>query len=789
LLSGYYPNLSPVQIKLMHEVNMRINLESIDFFYDKEDHYLKILRFLRARKFDIDAAMEMIRNDAKWRHEGGRSGLQQRTVDDYIKVNCPLSKVWSYYPTWIQGHDKQNRPVSYRKFSHFETWNLLKIASIATIIDFHIWESEQAVRIMQESSRDCGYNIETFTVVIDSTGFGFRNLTSDGFAFVRAIAGIDSDHYPERLGTLVVINAPAAVSVAWKVVSGFLDEATRVKIRIFGTDQKEWQAVLFDLIDKDQLPRAYGGKLPDLDYDDAMDGLNPRPQLERSGSERLSLDRRNSERRNSERRNSPRKSFDESDPTRQSQQLKPSHTSDDDKLKMAADAAAAYDSNNSTATSDSDEAPNANNTALISNSSSTDSQDPKPCLISSAVIMEDHFALSELTPTQGRTRLPSGNSVDVNDVNVDISTERQIWAASQDNFVVAAAGGGIIVPTSPAVLNNADIDNKSPFREPQSATNGNPYSKHGIPTINNASLPNHISLPTLMLPDSQGQQRRPSDTSSSSDSTGGNEQQVATIQSLQDSAAPGAKKKKSKRGLKYIVDLLQCNAPICDGVGDDSFDYAPLPLEPVNNMNVSGTGTPPPSQGTNGQTPPLPGGLAMPTAANSTVRIPHSLLAPLPQQTAQPRSTPLLEDANNSNNGAVASRRTPDVYDIYESTTGATQGADGGLNFGPASHSDDDDANTGTNASRLPIMLGAPAGSTTSSSSHQPVPTTSAAASAEPTVISTSTSQPAVTTSATGKQNAKPGNAGKQKGYKAPDSIQQDKNANMAKCGCSCTIS
>ena len=30
----------------------------------------------------------------------------------------------------------------------------------------------------------------------------------------------DSDHYPERLGQLVLINAPSVLSIAWRVIQG-----------------------------------------------------------------------------------------------------------------------------------------------------------------------------------------------------------------------------------------------------------------------------------------------------------------------------------------------------------------------------------------------------------------------------------------------------------------------------------------------------------------------------------------------------------------------------------------
>ena len=69
----------------------------------------------------------------------------------------------------------------------------------------------------------------------------------------------DGNHYPERLGTLVVINAPAMLSWTWKVIQGFLDDVQKAKIGIYGTDPNEWRPVLFKIIEKDQVPVSYGG--------------------------------------------------------------------------------------------------------------------------------------------------------------------------------------------------------------------------------------------------------------------------------------------------------------------------------------------------------------------------------------------------------------------------------------------------------------------------------------------------------------------------------------------------
>lgn len=67
--------------------------------------------------------------------------------------------------------------------------------------------------------------------IVDLDGFGLMKFTSDFISFVKSIARVDQDNYPEILGTLVVINAPTVVSTMWPVIRCFLDKRTQNKVR------------------------------------------------------------------------------------------------------------------------------------------------------------------------------------------------------------------------------------------------------------------------------------------------------------------------------------------------------------------------------------------------------------------------------------------------------------------------------------------------------------------------------------------------------------------------------
>jgi hypothetical protein len=213
----------------------------------------------------------MIKEDIRWRNENKRYNIRNESAQEVLK--CDVSDMYKYFPVWFQGHDKQLRPVSYRQFGKFEIWNVLKLTTMEGLIRFHAWETEQALRSMYEISKDTGFNIETFFLVIDAAGWNLSLATSDAFRFIKGMVVTDSDHYPERLGTLILVNAPSMLSYAWRIIQGFLDPVTKAKIHIF-SNPDEWRPVLLSYIDEDQIPRKYGGTAPDLSADEAISAMS-----------------------------------------------------------------------------------------------------------------------------------------------------------------------------------------------------------------------------------------------------------------------------------------------------------------------------------------------------------------------------------------------------------------------------------------------------------------------------------------------------------------------------------
>jgi hypothetical protein len=94
---------------------------------------------------------------------------------------------------------------------------------------------------------------ETFTVVADLKGWSFRNFS---LPLLRLMIAILQDYYPERLGRVLVLSTPMAFRAAWNMIYPLLDERTRIKIHLCGSNAKD---ELLKIIDADVLEKEYGG--------------------------------------------------------------------------------------------------------------------------------------------------------------------------------------------------------------------------------------------------------------------------------------------------------------------------------------------------------------------------------------------------------------------------------------------------------------------------------------------------------------------------------------------------
>ncbi|XP_038844636.1 SEC14-like protein 2 isoform X4 [Salvelinus namaycush] len=176
----------------------------------------------------------------------------------------PPEVIEKYLSGGMCGFDREGSPIWWDVIGPVDPKGLFLSASKQDFIKSKIRDCEMLQKECDLQSERLGRHVEAITMIYDCEGLGLKHLWKPAIETYGEILTMFEDNYPEGLKRLFVIKAPKLFPVAYNLVKHFLSEITRNKIIVLGAN---WQEVLLNYIDPEQLPAAYGGKLTDPDGD------------------------------------------------------------------------------------------------------------------------------------------------------------------------------------------------------------------------------------------------------------------------------------------------------------------------------------------------------------------------------------------------------------------------------------------------------------------------------------------------------------------------------------------
>ena len=249
--SGFYDELNKTQFDALQTWKGQLKdgniIENFEIYDD-----LFLLRFLRARKFDLEKTMLMFKKFLQWRIDTKVDEISQSyEIENLIEIK-------KLYPHGYHRTDKLGRPVYIELYDKTDVNGLFKVTTDEKMIKYYIKQYERQIKyIFPACSAVVQKPVEQSCTILDANGIGILSLVGPIKGFVKLASDIGQDYYPEMLGKMTILNVGFLFRAIWSMVKSFIDAKTQAKISLLKSNYKD---ELLKLIDEDKLPSFFGGK-------------------------------------------------------------------------------------------------------------------------------------------------------------------------------------------------------------------------------------------------------------------------------------------------------------------------------------------------------------------------------------------------------------------------------------------------------------------------------------------------------------------------------------------------
>ncbi|KAI0035321.1 CRAL/TRIO domain-containing protein [Vararia minispora EC-137] len=202
-----------------------------------------LMKFLRARNLNVEAAKEAMIATLRWRDEFD--------IDKAMNEEFPQEVFGDL--GHIYAHDKQKRPVTYNLYG--------RMSDVKTVFGDKQRFIRWRIKLMEEGIKLLDFEtVDQIIQVHDYEGVKWNSRDANSKAAASEISSIFSAHYPEMLASKFFVNVPTAMTWIFWLFRPLLPAATLAKMKVAGHGPHSIGKELLPLIDAKQLPKQYGGE-------------------------------------------------------------------------------------------------------------------------------------------------------------------------------------------------------------------------------------------------------------------------------------------------------------------------------------------------------------------------------------------------------------------------------------------------------------------------------------------------------------------------------------------------
>lgn len=227
----------------------------------EQDDDTFLIKWLIARRFDLDNAEEMLKKHIKFMKLNGLDNLE----------NYEPPEVTNYFYTAMLGYDKEGSIV---RLLHIGATDIRGICLSISKIDSLKFATYilQCDSERQKKDRENDVMCDKHVYIFDLQGLTMRAVVQR-IVIDRAFTLLKSyeANYPEKLKVAYIINVPSFFSFVYNWVKTVLPESIISKLEVISQD--ECLSKLSNTIDLSILPAVYGGTRRDSDGDQTCQSL------------------------------------------------------------------------------------------------------------------------------------------------------------------------------------------------------------------------------------------------------------------------------------------------------------------------------------------------------------------------------------------------------------------------------------------------------------------------------------------------------------------------------------
>ncbi|CAH0692089.1 unnamed protein product [Spodoptera exigua] len=246
-IKRYLGELSPMQESRLLQLRKWI----ADLQKGKVPSDTTLLRFLRARDFNVEKAREMLSQSLLWR--------KKHQVDRILSEYETPDVVKQYFPGGWHHHDKDGRPLYILRLGQMDVKGLLKSIGEDGLLKLTLHVCEEGLKLLEEATNSSEHAVQSWCLLVDLDGLNMRHLWRPGVRALLRIIQIVEANYPETMGRVLIVRAPRVFPILWTIVSTFIDENTRSKFLFYGGKDYLQPGGLLDYIPKELIPDFLGG--------------------------------------------------------------------------------------------------------------------------------------------------------------------------------------------------------------------------------------------------------------------------------------------------------------------------------------------------------------------------------------------------------------------------------------------------------------------------------------------------------------------------------------------------